>query len=69
MAMQKLNVRFSDETKELLSETASDLVMSDSDIARAAINIGIKAIRNEFFKAVESSDFSAVNRLIAINGK
>lgn len=67
MAMQKLNVRFSDEVKKLLSETSNDLRMNDSDVARAALNIGLKSLRDECFKAVERRDFSAVNMIVAVN--
>jgi hypothetical protein len=44
MAMQKLNVRFSDETKDYISNTGASYDITDSDIARAAMNIGLSAI-------------------------
>lgn len=41
MAMQKLNVRFSDETKEKISKLALKLGASDSEVARDAMEEGI----------------------------
>jgi predicted transcriptional regulator len=41
MAMQKLNVRFSDEIKIALSETAKGLGVTDSEVARDAMKIGL----------------------------
>jgi predicted transcriptional regulator len=47
MAMQKLNVRFSDKTKDSIATVALRLGRSESDIARAALNKGIIAIESE----------------------
>ena len=44
MAMQKLNVRFSDEMKDYLSNTSASYDLNDSAVARAALNIGLDAI-------------------------
>jgi len=44
MPMQKLNVRFSDETKDYISNTGASYDINDSDIARAAMNIGLDVI-------------------------
>ena len=42
--MEKLNVRFSESTKKAISSSAEAYDLYDSMIARAAINIGLKAI-------------------------
>ena len=55
MAMQKLNVRFSDETKDYISSTAARYEISDSDIARAAIQIGLDSINKEAQKLDEET--------------
>ena len=67
MAMQKLNVRFSNEVKNKLSDVSTDLCVIESDVARAALNIGLDALRDEAYKAIESRDFSRVNKLVSIN--
>lgn len=41
MAMQKLNVRFSDEVKKDISELAAKLGESDSEVARRAMEYGL----------------------------
>ncbi len=50
MAMQKLNVRFSDEVKDKISETAIMTGVSDSEVARTAMNLGLLLIRREEIK-------------------
>lgn len=47
MPMQKLNVRFSDNTKCKISDAAEELDLFDSHVARAAMNIGLNAILKE----------------------
>lgn len=42
MAMQKLNVRFSDETKEKIEVESSLYDVNSSDLARAAMIIGLE---------------------------
>lgn len=42
--MEKLNVRFSESTKKAITARAEAYDLYDSIIARAALNIGLKAI-------------------------
>jgi hypothetical protein len=42
--MEKLNVRFSESTKKAITAGASCYDLTDSIVARAALNIGLKAI-------------------------
>jgi len=39
--MQKLNVRFTDESKEVLSKLSKSVGQYESAVARAALNIGL----------------------------
>jgi hypothetical protein len=55
MAMQKINVRFSDETKAEIALFAESHDLFDSYVSRAAINIGMK----ELFKCSNSKAGSA----------
>ena len=65
MAMQKLNVRFSDETKNILWDISVDLKMEQSIVARAALNIGLDILREESIKAKLTNNFSKVNGLVS----
>ena len=65
MAMQKLNVRFSDETKDYISNTAVSFDLFDSHVARAALNLGLKYINEEADKS--DSDSAKIYRLIQAN--
>ena len=44
--MEKLNVRFSDNTKTKLSELSSEVGVSESVVARAAMQIGLEFIES-----------------------
>ena len=44
--MKPLNVRFSDSTKAKLSELSSEVGVSDSVVARAAMQIGLEFIES-----------------------
>lgn len=48
MAMQKLNVRFSDKTKSKISKLAQKLGVSDSDMAREAMETGLLDISESY---------------------
>ena len=45
MTMQKLNVRFSSETKEEIKSISEELSCNSSALSRMAINLGLKIIR------------------------
>jgi len=62
--MQKLNVRFSTQTKKDLSKLVKLLGFDDSKIARAAIDFGIEEIVRVFN---ENGKRNAVNK-IGIHG-
>ena len=47
MAMQKLNVRFSDEVKDKISSLAAELGLSDSQVARDAMKEGLFYLAEE----------------------
>lgn len=64
MAMQKLNVRFSDNTKENILNTATNVDLNESYIARAALNLGLKHIDKVI--AIGCSDI-AFDKLISDN--
>lgn len=65
MAMQKLNVRFSNDTKEAISKTACDADVLDSHVARAAINLGLGMIN----QVISNSTQNDVDRFIADHQK
>ena len=44
--MQKLNVRFTNETKEAIKARSEAFDLTDSLVARAALNIGLKELSN-----------------------
>lgn len=48
--MQKLNVRFTTETKEAISRVSQSVGHNDSQVARAALNIGLTIISVESLK-------------------
>lgn len=56
MAMQKLNVRFSDETKLKISELAEKLGVSDSDLARDAMEDGLFHISESYRMSLLQED-------------
>ena len=57
--MQKLNVRFSEASKTKIANAAKDYDLTDSMIARAAMNIGLDAINRiishdpNFYETIE----------------
>jgi hypothetical protein len=55
--MQKLNVRFTNDTKTVISATGGVSGFSDSEIARAAINIGLAHINTHTGIESNSKDF------------
>jgi predicted DNA-binding protein len=63
MAMQKLNVRFSDETKRELIFLSCNTNIPESALARAAINIGMSCIE----ASIEIDDMSHLNKLVEQN--
>ena len=48
--MQKLNVRFQDVTKKVISKVAESARVSDSLVARSAMNIGLEILIKESAK-------------------
>ncbi len=48
--MEKLNVRFTQETKKAISKVSESIDLFDSAVARAALNIGLKIIEVESLK-------------------
>lgn len=60
--MEKLNVRFSETQKLKIDDTAESLEMNSSDIARAAMYLGIQQLL-----ALASADQSKAQELIAIS--
>ena len=45
--MKPLNIRFTDKTKEDISNLSKQLGSTDSRIARAALNIGMQSLRQD----------------------
>ena len=54
--MQKLNVRFTEETKQAVSRLSQSVGRSDSSVARAALNIGLTILIVESQKEVSKVD-------------
>tara|TARA_R110000850_G_scaffold136353_1_gene257491 strand:- start:769 stop:975 length:207 start_codon:yes stop_codon:yes gene_type:complete len=67
MAKQKLNVRFSDETKERISNNSGCLRCTDSDLARAAMNIGLNFITNKRSLVISGASIEEIHELISDN--
>ena len=55
MAMQKLNVRFSDITKDYIDDSAVTFDSNPSRVARAAMNIGLAELNKLHDKACSLS--------------
>ncbi len=55
--MQKLNVRFTNDTKTVISALGLGTAFNDSEIARAAINIGLAQITGHDGFESDSKDF------------
>ena len=64
--MKQLNVRFSEAQKLKLSDIASTLNMSDSEVARAALYIGLNEITSIASKNTDRGiEFTSLNAIKA----
>ena len=64
--MKQLNVRFSETQRLKLSDIATTLNMSDSDIARAALYIGLNEITSMASKDTDRGiEFASLNAVKA----
>lgn len=64
--MKQLNVRFSDTQRLKLSDIATTLNMNDSDIARAALYIGLNEITSMASKDTDRGiEFASLNAVKA----
>ena len=64
--MKQLNVRFSETQRLKLSSIASSLNMIDSDVARAALFIGLNEIESTVNKSIDRGiEFTSLNAIKA----